>query len=58
MLVLTRQPGEEIIIGDNIIIKITQVRGDRVSVGVLAPTEISVHRKEVWEKVQQAKRNG
>ena len=53
MLVLSRSTEEEIIIGDDISIKIVDVRGDRVRLGINAPREVSVHRKEVYEKIQQ-----
>jgi carbon storage regulator len=50
MLVLTRKVGQEIIIGDNIRITITQVKGDRVRIGIDAPTDVSVDRHEVHER--------
>jgi carbon storage regulator len=48
MLVLSRQKDETIIIGDNIEITVVDIRGDKVRLGVSAPKEISVHRKEVY----------
>lgn len=53
MLVLSRQRDESIVIGDNIVITIVDVRGDKVRLGVAAPTNIPVHRKEVWEAIQR-----
>jgi carbon storage regulator len=47
MLVLSRGPGEEIIIGGNIIVTIVSVRGDRVRVGIKAPNDVTVDRLEV-----------
>jgi carbon storage regulator len=53
MLVLSRQRDESIIIGDNIIITIVDIRGDKVRLGIEAPTEIAVHRQEVYEAIQR-----
>ncbi len=53
MLVLSRQRNESIVIGDNIIITIVDVRGDKVRLGVQAPTEIPVHRREVYEAIMR-----
>jgi carbon storage regulator len=53
MLVLSRQRDESIIIGDNIVITIVDIRGDKVRLGIEAPTEIPVHRREVYEAIQR-----
>ena len=53
MLVLSRQRDESIIIGDNIVITVVDIRGDKVRLGISAPTEISVHRQEVYEAIQR-----
>lgn len=53
MLVLSRQRDESIIIGDNIVITIVDIRGDKVRVGINAPTDIPVHRQEVYEAIQR-----
>ena len=53
MLVLSRQRDESIIIGDNIVITIVDIRGDKVRLGIEAPTEIPVHRQEVYEAIQR-----
>jgi carbon storage regulator len=55
MLVLSRQKDESIIIGDDIEITIVDVRGDKVRLGINAPKEISVHRREVYEAIQREK---
>ncbi len=55
MLVLSRQRDECIIIGDNIVITVVDIRGDKVRLGIQAPTEISVHRQEVYEAIQREK---
>ena len=53
MLVLSRQRDESIIIGDNIVITVVEIRGDKVRLGIEAPTEIPVHRQEVYEAIQR-----
>lgn len=52
MLVLSRQRDETIMIGDEIEITIVDIRGDKVRLGITAPTRISVHRKEVYEAIR------
>lgn len=56
MLVLSRQKDESIIIGDDIVITIVDVRGDKVRLGITAPKHISVHRREVYDAIQREKR--
>jgi len=53
MLVLSREREETIMIGDNIEIKIVDIRGDKVRIGINAPKNISVHRKEVYETIMR-----
>ena len=53
MLVLSRQRDESIIIGDNVQITVVDIRGDKVRLGIVAPAEISVHRKEVYDAIQR-----
>jgi carbon storage regulator len=53
MLVLSRQRDESIIIGDNIVVTIVDVRGDKVKLGIEAPQDVSVHRREVYEAIQR-----
>ena len=53
MLVLSRQRDESIIIGNNIIVTIVDIRGEKVRLGIDAPTEIPVHRREVHEAIQR-----
>jgi len=53
MLVLSRHRDESIMIGDNIVITIVDIRGDKVRLGIQAPTEIPVHRQEVYEAIQR-----
>ena len=56
MLVLSRQRDESIVIGDNVIVTIVDVRGDRVRLGIEAPREVSVHRREVYDAIQRENR--
>ncbi len=56
MLVLSRQKDESIIIGDNVEVTIVDVRGDKVRLGITAPKEIPVHRREVYEAIQREKK--
>jgi carbon storage regulator len=53
MLVLTRKVGEGILIGDNIEITLVRIEGDQVRIGISAPKEVFVCRKELIEQVQQ-----
>ncbi len=54
MLVLTRKPGEQIMIGDGIVITVLEGRGDGVRIGIDAPRGISIQRKEVIEAIASA----
>ena len=51
MLVLSRQKDESIVIGDNIVIKIVDVKGGKVKVGVQAPKDVTVHRQEIYDSI-------
>jgi carbon storage regulator len=53
MLVLSRQRDETIMIGDEIEITVVDIRGDKVRLGITAPTRIAVHRKEVYEAIRK-----
>lgn len=52
MLVLARKPNQSIMIGDDIEIQIVDVKGDQVKIGITAPQEIPVHRKEIYIDIQ------
>ena len=52
MLALTRKRGESIVINDNIEVVVLGVQGDQVKIGILAPKSIPVHRKEIFELIQ------
>jgi carbon storage regulator len=56
MLVLTRKKGQSIVVNDNIEITVLDVQGDQIRIGIEAPKEISVHRKEVYLEIQEENR--
>ena len=56
MLVLTRRLNQSIKIGDDIEITVIEVRGDQVRLGVSAPRDVAVHRKEIYLQIQQENR--
>lgn len=58
MLVLSRQRDESIFIGDNIKITVVDIRGDKVRLGIEAPSEVPVHRQEVYEAIQREQQRG
>ena len=53
MLVLSRTRDESIIIGDNVVVTVVDVRGDKVKLGIEAPQDVSVHRREVYEAIRR-----
>ncbi len=54
MLALSRKKGEALVVGNNIEITILEVKGDQIKVGIKAPKEVPIYRKEVYEQIQQA----
>jgi len=54
MLVLSRKSNENIVIGDDIIIKVVRLEGDVVKIGIQAPASVSVHRQEVYDEIQKS----
>ena len=55
MLVLSRHRDESIMIGDDIVITVVDIRGDKVRLGIDAPTQIPVHRQEIYDAIQREK---
>ena len=53
MLIITRRPGEKIMLGDDVVIEVMEVSGSSVRVGIQAPKSIPVYREEIWRSVQQ-----
>lgn len=58
MLVLSRQKDQSIKIGDDIEIVVVDIRGDQVRLGITAPPEVSIHRREVYDAIQRETRDG
>ena len=56
MLVLTRKKNESIVIRDDIVVMVVEIRGDKVRLGIEAPKEVTVHRREVYDKIKEDER--
>lgn len=56
MLILTRKVGESLVIGDDVSIIVLGVKGNQVRIGVDAPKSVSVHREEIYNKIQDEKK--
>ena len=52
MLILTRRAGETLVIGDDVTITVLEVKGSQVRIGINAPKSVSVHREEIYKKIQ------
>lgn len=55
MLVLSRKKNESIVINDNVVVTIVEVRGDKVRIGIEAPRDVSVHRQEILDAILREK---
>jgi carbon storage regulator len=56
MLVLTRRVGESVMVGDEVVITVLEIRGEVIRLGISAPRSIQVHREEVYRELQAANR--
>lgn len=52
MLILTRKVGQNLMIGDNVTVTVLGVKGNQVRIGVTAPKDVSVHREEIYQRIQ------
>ena len=53
MLIITRRPGEKIMLGDDIVVHVMEIVGNSVRVGIQAPRSVPVYREEIWDAVRQ-----
>lgn len=51
MLILTRRVGESLMIGENITVTVTGIKGDQVRIGITAPRDVPVHRQEIYDRI-------
>ena len=58
MLILARKVGEAIVVADVVVFKIVELRGSQIVVGIEAPDNIDIYRKEVWDRIQLEQGNG
>ena len=58
MLVLSRKKNESIVINNDIIVTVVEIRGDKVRLGIVAPKEVSVHRQEVYDAIHGVSNSG
>ena len=53
MLILTRRAGETIMIGDDVSVRVLDLRGNQVRIGIEAPHDVTIHREEIYQKIAQ-----
>mgnify|MGYP000049336208 FL=1 len=57
MLILTRRVGESLVIGDDVVVSVLKEQGNQVKIGIVAPKEVSVHREEVYKRIQEGEQS-
>ena len=57
MLVLSRKVDQKIVINDKIVLTVVAIRGDKVRLGIEAPTDVPIHRKEIYEAIQKMQKD-
>jgi carbon storage regulator len=58
MLILARRIGETLMVGDDVTVTVLGVKGNQVRIGINAPKDVSVHREEIYQRIQQEKQGG
>ena len=58
MLILTRCLGEKLMIGEEVLVTVLDIKGDQVRIGIKAPLDIAVHRLEIFERIERQKNRG
>ena len=56
MLIITRRPGEKIMLGDDIVVHVMEIVGNSVRIGIQAPRSVPVYREEIWNAVREENR--
>lgn len=54
MLILTRRPGDSIMVGDDVTVKVQSVKGNQVRIGIQAPKDVAVHREEIFLQIRDS----
>tara|TARA_R110001583_G_scaffold34551_3_gene115908 strand:- start:570 stop:752 length:183 start_codon:yes stop_codon:yes gene_type:complete len=57
MLILTRRVGETLMVGDDVTVTVLGVKGNQVRIGINAPKDVSVHREEIYQRIQKENEN-
>jgi carbon storage regulator len=52
MLIITRRPGEKVMVGDDVVVEVIEISGSNVRIGITAPRSIPVYREEIWTAVK------
>lgn len=53
MLIITRRPGEKLMIGDDVVVEVMEISGSNVRIGIAAPKSVPVYREEIWTAVKE-----